>query len=199
MGGNSHNGVKRQRKKASITKCPYTVPGLDKFHVSTNYSFKVKRINYSNFNHHHHVPEGLGVFSVPWSSKWSRSLRLFLGHPTFLRPFGLYRNACFGILFVSILCMCCSHFFWHCFISSTMFCAPVFSLIHWFFSLSNFVIPSTCLKNFICAASKCCSSLFFSTHDHIQHRNKINGNVWELHTEGKNCDKRQYYWTGNRF
>ena len=64
-GGNSHNGVKRQRKKASTTKCPYTVPGLDKFHVSTNYSFKVKRINYSNFNHHHHVPEGLGVFSVP--------------------------------------------------------------------------------------------------------------------------------------
>ena len=27
-------------------------------------------------------------------------------------------------------------------------------LIHWFFSLSSFVIPSKCLKNFICAASK---------------------------------------------
>jgi len=38
-----------------------------------------------------------------------------------------------------------------------------FSLIHWFFSLSNFVIPSKCLKNYICAASKRCSSLFFST------------------------------------
>ena len=38
-----------------------------------------------------------------------------------------------------------------------------FCLIHWFFSLSSFVIPSTCLKNFICAASKRCSSLFFST------------------------------------
>jgi hypothetical protein len=25
--------------------------------------------------------------------------------------------------------------------------------------------------------------------DHIQHKNKINGNVWELYTEGKNCDK----------
>ena len=28
---------------------------------------------------------------------------------------------------------------------------------------------------------------------HIQHKNKINGNVWEPHTEGNNCDKRQYY------
>ena len=27
-------------------------------------------------------------------------------------------------------------------------------------------------------------------NDHIQHKNKINGNVWEPHTEGKNCDKR---------
>ena len=81
----------------------------------------------------------------------------------FLRPFGLYRNALFGILFVSILCTCCSHFFWYFFISFTIFCAPVFSLMHWFFSLSNFVIPSECLKNFICAASKRYSSLFFST------------------------------------
>ena len=81
----------------------------------------------------------------------------------FLRSFGLYCSACFGILFVSILYTCCSHFFWYCFISFTMFCAPVFPLIHWFFSLSNFVIPSKCLKNFICAASKRRSSLFFSS------------------------------------
>ena len=27
-------------------------------------------------------------------------------------------------------------------------------------------------------------------NDHIQHKNKINGNVWELHTEGQNCDKQ---------
>jgi len=54
---------------------------------------------YSTF-HRHHVPEGLGVFPVPWSSKWSWSLHLFFGRPMFLRPFGLYRNACFGILFV---------------------------------------------------------------------------------------------------
>jgi len=30
-----------------------------------------------------------------------------------LRPFGLYCSACLGILFVSILCMCCSHFSWY--------------------------------------------------------------------------------------
>jgi len=40
---------------------------------------------------------------------------------------------------------------------------PFFPLIHWLFSLSSFVIPSKCFKNFICAASKRCSSLFFST------------------------------------
>ena len=80
-----------------------------------------------------------------------------------LRLFGLYCSACLGILFVSILYMCCSHFSWYCFISFTIFSAPVFSLIHWFFSLSSFVIPRRCLKNFICAASKRCSSLFFST------------------------------------
>ena len=37
------------------------------------------------------------------------------------RPFGLYYSACLGILFVSILCMCCSHFSWSCFISFTIF------------------------------------------------------------------------------
>ena len=78
-------------------------------------------------------------------------------------PSGLYFSACLDSLFLSNLCTCCSHFFWYCFISFTVFCTPVFSLIHWFFSLSNFVIPSKCLKNFICAASKRCSSLFFNT------------------------------------
>ena len=69
----------------------------------------------------------------------------------FLRPLGLYCSACFGSLFVSILCTCCSHFFSYCFISFTMFCSPVFCLIHWFFSLSSFVIPSKLtvkLRNF---------------------------------------------------
>ena len=37
-----------------------------------------------------------------------------------LRPFGLYVSACLGNLFVSILCMCCSHFSWYCFISFTI-------------------------------------------------------------------------------
>ena len=96
-------------------------------------------------------------------SRWSWSLHLFLGRPMFLLPFGLYCSACFGSVFVSILCTCCSYFSWYCFISFTMFCAPLFCLIHRLFSLSSFVIPSKCLKNFMCAASKLCSSLFFST------------------------------------
>jgi hypothetical protein len=100
-------------------------------------------------HHHHHVHEGLGMFPVPWSSRWNWSLHLFLGRPMFLRSFDLYSNACFGILFVSILCTCCSHFYWYCFISFTIFCAPVFPPIHWFFSLSCFVIPSKCLRKCI--------------------------------------------------
>ena len=126
---------------------------------------------YHHYHHHHHIHEGLGVFPVPWSSKWSWFLHLFFVRPMFLRPFGLYSSACFGILFVSILCTCCSHFFCYCFIYFTIFSAPVFSLIHWFFSLSNFVIPSKCLKNFICAASKRFSSLFFSTQSSLPNFN----------------------------
>jgi hypothetical protein len=66
------------------------------------------------------------VFPFPWYSKWNWPLHLFHGRPMFLRSFGLYCNACFGILFVSILCTCCSHFYWYCFISFTIFRAPVF-------------------------------------------------------------------------
>ena len=90
--------------------------------------------------------KGLGMFPVPWSSRWIWSLHLFLGRPMFLPPFGLYCSACFGSLFVSILCTCCSHYFRYCFISFTMFCAPIFCLIHWFFSLSCFVIPISVSK-----------------------------------------------------
>ena len=124
-------------------------------------------IHHHHHHHHHHVHEGLGVFPVPWSSSCSWSFPLFLGRSTFLRPFGLYYSACFGTVFVSVLCTSCSHFFCYCFISFTMLCAPVFSLIHWFFSLSIFVIPSKCLKNFICAASKRRSSLFLSIWKYI--------------------------------
>ena len=80
----------------------------------------------------------------------------------FLLPFGWYRSACFVIIFVFILYRCCSHFSCCSFIPFTMFSAPLFYLIPWSFSLSSFVIPSKCLKNFICAASKRRSSLFFS-------------------------------------
>ena len=85
--------------------------------------------------------------------------------------FGLYCSACFVSLFVSILCTCCSHFFWYCFISFAMFCVPDFCLMHWFFSFSSFLIPSKCLKNFIYAASERCSSLFFSTQASIPNFN----------------------------
>ena len=43
--------------------------------------------------------------------KMKLALHLFLGRAVFLRPFGLYFNACFGTLFVSMLCTCCSDFF----------------------------------------------------------------------------------------
>ena len=91
--------------------------------------------------------------------------------------FFLYFSVCFGSLFVSILCTCCSHFFWYCFISFTMFCAPVFCLIHRFFSLSSVVIPSKCLKNFISAASKRCSSVFFSTQASLPNFQEVQGST----------------------
>ena len=102
--------------------------------ISMTFLFKKdNRIVRHHHHNHHHVHEWLGVFPVPGSSKCNWSLHLFLGRPMFLSPFGLYCNACFRILFVSILCTCCSHFSWYCFISFTIFSARVFSLIHWFF------------------------------------------------------------------
>ena len=90
-------------------------------------------IHFQIIHHHHHVREGLGLIPVPCI------LKMKLVPPSLPRSsyvslsFGLYCSACLGILFVSILCMCCSHFSWYCFISFTIFCAPVFSLIHCFF------------------------------------------------------------------
>ena len=86
-------------------------PLLDSYCLSTGIILHNQKLHFL----HHHVHEGLGMFPVPWSSRCSWSLHLFLGRPTFLCPFGLYCSACFGSLFVSILCMCCSHFFWYCF------------------------------------------------------------------------------------
>ena len=109
-------------------------------------------------HHHHDIPEGLGVFPVPWSSRWSWSLHLFLGLPMLLRPFGLYCSTCFGSLFVSVLqpLFLVLFYFLYCVLCSRFL--PNSSIL-----LSTFVIPSKCLKNFICVASKRCSSLFFST------------------------------------
>jgi len=50
-----------------------------------SYTYVVNILKHA-FHHHHHVPEGLGVFPVPWSSKWSWSLHLFFRRPVFLRP-----------------------------------------------------------------------------------------------------------------
>ena len=84
-----------------------------------------------------------------------------LRSPMFLRPFDLYCSACFGSLCPSSIHVVAT------FSGTVLFlllCSvlPFFCLIHWFFSLSKFGY-SKCLKNFICAASKRCSSLFFST------------------------------------
>jgi len=83
--------------------CTYTCDSFISIHLSFLHHC------HQHHHHHHHVHEGLGMFPVPWSSKWNWSLHLFLGHPMFLCPFGLYCNACFGILFVSILCTRCGH------------------------------------------------------------------------------------------
>jgi len=95
--------------------------------------------------------------------RWSWSLHLFLG------------LLCSVVLLVYILvlvlvvCLCPSSV--HAvatFYGTVLFpllCSvlPFFCLLLWFFSLSSFVIPRKCLKNFICVPSKRCSSLFVST------------------------------------
>jgi len=111
---------------------------LNKLHMFTqkqgnqHYVIRKKNSLHTWKYHHHHVHEGSGVFPLPWSSKWSWSLHLFFGRPMFRLPSGLYFSACLGSLFLSILCTCCSQFFWYCFISFTIFCAPAFSLILFF-------------------------------------------------------------------
>ena len=50
--------------------------------------------------HHHRVPEGLGIFHVPYSSRFSWSLHLFLGHPTFLCPL------VYIVVLVLVVCLC---------------------------------------------------------------------------------------------
>ena len=113
--------------------------------------------------HHHHVHEGLGCF-------------LFLDPQDEVGP---------SISSSAVLCSFVPLFYILVFVMVVYFCPssvrvvatfpgivlfpllcpvlPFFPLIHWFFSVSSFVIPSKCLQNFICAASKRCSSLFLST------------------------------------
>jgi len=94
-----------------------------------------------------HLTNWKFLLQVPSSSSWRswrvRPVSFFLDpqdevRPSisssvvlFLRPFGLYCSVCFDSLFVSILCTRCSNFSWYCFISFTMFCAPVICLMYW--------------------------------------------------------------------
>ena len=93
---------------------------------------------------------------------------------------------------MSILCTCCSQFLWYCFISFTIVCAPVFFLIHRFFSLSNFVIPSKCLKNFICAASKRTSLLVYQNRE-THERSKKGGSHLKI-LGARRFTKQVPYW-----
>jgi hypothetical protein len=79
----------------------YKIRKLPDISVRCPQNFDCRQIFIPHYQHHHHhhhhhpVHEGLGVFPVTWSSKWNWSLYLFLSRPMFLRPFGLYCNACF--------------------------------------------------------------------------------------------------------
>jgi len=74
-----------------------------KFNLSSGTKFSCHFNILKYINNHHHVHEGLGVFSVPWSSRWSWSLHLFLGRPMFLRHFGWYCSAYFYIKIISFI------------------------------------------------------------------------------------------------
>jgi len=112
--------------------------------------------NNNNNNNDNHEIRTLGDVPV---SEPSRFFHLLFRRPMFLLHFSLYFSACMGILFVSILSKCCSHFRSYCCICRTMF-----SLRDRFLSLCITVIPKNCRLNFIWAASCLFSSLFFSIH-----------------------------------
>ena len=96
-----------------------------KFIGTQNHILYAKSIFYHHHHHHHHhhIQEGLGLIPVPCILKMKLVPPSLPRSSYVLRPFGLYCSACLGILFVSILCMCCSHFSWYCFISFTIFSA----------------------------------------------------------------------------
>ena len=110
----------RTTSASSIHLCPGLPTHRPPLLLTTNLKAQISYIH-----HHDHVPEGLGVFPIPWSSRWSWSLHLFLGRPMFLRlvvyivvlvlvvclcPSSVHVVATFGSMFVSILCTCRSHF-----------------------------------------------------------------------------------------
>jgi len=109
---------------------------------------------HSNTHHHHHrhhVHEGLGLFPVPWSSKWN----------WFPPPVSSPVVVCFFVLLVYILtlvlvfrlCPSSVHvvatFPGTVLFPSLYSVLPFFSLIRWFFSLSSFVIPSKFFSKFV--------------------------------------------------
>jgi Flp pilus assembly protein protease CpaA len=110
------------------------------------------------------------VFPVPWFSKWSWSLHLFLGRPMFLRPFGLYCSACFGVLFVSILCTGRPdhdqrHFYHH--VAGVEMCMSCLSYLH-----------NSDIIYFLCANRVVVTSWHFTVCPHaylkLQHKDDAN-------------------------
>jgi len=94
--------------------------------------------------------EWLGLMPSPQSSRYIWSFRLFLGCPVFLLPLVWYCRSCYGILYLSVPCKCCSRFRWYCCISRKISCTPSLSLTDWFLSPSNLVIPICVLKTSLC-------------------------------------------------
>jgi len=83
--------------------------------------------------------KGLGVFPVPWSSRWSWFLHLFLGRLMF------FVLLVYIVVLVLVVCLCPSSAHDVATFSGTILfplqCSvlPYFCLIHRFFSLSSFV------------------------------------------------------------
>ena len=85
---------------------------------------------YHHHHHHHRVPEGLGVFPLPDPQD---EVGPSISSSVVLCSFVLLVNI---VVLVLVVCLYPSTvhvvatFFWYYFISFTMFCAPVFCLIH---------------------------------------------------------------------
>ena len=73
---------------------------FDKIYCNNDAKWFLTELLKGVYHHRHHVHEGLGVFPVPWSSKWNCSLHLFLGRPMFLPPFFVYIVALVLVLYL---------------------------------------------------------------------------------------------------